>query len=123
MMHVYRVETQDGEGPYRGSLADVAQCEREVPCHGPQSPTPNLEKEYLPRYTNDKQFGFISLSQLQRWFHGYFAPLASLGFGVGVYKVAKAKVSATPTQAVYDSSHAERKESLPVRKFINQEGN
>ncbi len=100
-MHVFRVETLDGNGPYQRSRLTIEQRNKledmyNDHCNEFFHPAPWSDR-YLLTIAENEYCGFISIAQLRKWFAGWLDILAELEFVVTVYDV--------PEDAVRSSNH------------------
>lgn len=128
-MRIYRVETKQGDGPYRGPLSDTFACDVDVPCADGLHPTPRDEMEFFPPYpglvhkwsARNIQYGFAFNDQLNRWFSGeWFKHLAPHGFGVAEYDIDARAVYVTPTQCIFNrgAPSCKRTSWTPLSKLV-----
>lgn len=124
-MRIYRVETKDGQGPYRTADAGSygkTRCGKDVPCVDDGVPTPYQEGiEYAPWGHTRTYYGFAFNDQLNRWFAGkWFKRLAPLGYGVAEYNIDARSVLVTPNQALFDheARSLKRVKWTPLKEIV-----
>ncbi len=103
-MHVFRVETLDGNGPYQTSNLSEEQRTQLLEMYDDHSdiaehPSPWLDR-YLGDIKKDEYCGFVSVGQLRQWFNGWLDILTEQEFVVTVYDVPCDVVRASHHQAL-----------------------
>lgn len=119
-MRVYRVEHEQGQGPYNGHF-DYEDSEADEltfvisSAHTHESGHPS-ERYYLiwepdgngTLLGNSKDYvsGFISFEQFRVWFRGFRNKLTNTGFKLSVYEVPDKFVQFSDKQAVFNRKEA-----------------
>ena len=117
-MRVYRVQGQDGNGPYNTTCVDHTN-DQMVDVHSRFLNAHNSDYHNHPsamvdsglanvRWSlgMDDLFGFDSMTKLYAWFGGWVKPLLAMGFEIKVYEVPENAVTVSKFQAVFDRSKA-----------------
>lgn len=119
-MLIYRVEDENGDGPYRHpNMNDVLEEMEDAHSWNERDAHPTPHDEGINVYDLhhkkgwDPAFAFSSLESLETWFGDWLKPLTEIGFVVRVYDVYDRRVIETPTQVVYDRKFAVRQEPVP----------
>ena len=111
---VYRVERDDGAGPYRTlTYENIHDDDYSETYRGGRRPSP--WDDGLERVQESDYFAFVSLCQLRYWFNERDRTLlASHGFHIAVYRVATHLVRRGGCQCIFCKSQAtlERVEAL-----------
>lgn len=124
-MFVYRVENENGRGPYnpgnisykdRGYLWDLTQKF----CNSDYHRAPCEEKISIDRNL-DERFGFATFKALRNWFNDFvLSELFKLGFKVYQYELCDGylrhdKVGNTTKQCLFVKRHAISKEEVRIK--------
>lgn len=121
MALVYRVELDNGRGPYISEWADGETVEtlREELCkaHGTDEEHPGPRRDGLTPY--GRIFGFSNRKQLREWFAGWSDDLAEAGFRVNVYRIHKDAVQHGNRQCVFYGASATLIKSLNPRQVLD----
>lgn len=124
-MLIYRVETENQRGMYRGSYVTWLNDNYEPYRH----PLPNEDSRLMQvlrhkeLYTSwdacRMHYGFGSLDQLRRWIYADVAKqeLDNLGFAVSVYEIPDSRCAVGDTQAVFFINEATKVNSLKMTEI------
>jgi hypothetical protein len=105
-IRVYRVELDDGSGPYEDGYAPLEPMYNEH--RGESWPTPIADGIGWDEFTSDHVCAFASTADLAAWFGKWRPVLASLGFRCSVYLVPASAVLAGRRQVMFLRDVAER---------------
>ena len=114
-MLVYRVENNQGIGPYKvypkpNSIMELCEAHNSSRAHPAPGADPGLgvfmQKDYF--------CGFASEAVLKKWFHGWRKHLRTAGFHMAVYQARKVLVSKYTGQVIFKKGLAKKTKTLPV---------
>lgn len=112
---VYRVETRQGEGPYR----DLFLSWHEAAVNGGYSRYHvSPEEDNFEGLTQNHRFGFADWEQFMMWF-GYPEIVDALeadGFRLTVYEVPEFAVKVGETQVAFDFNYAETRDHYMMKE-------
>ncbi len=110
-MIIYRVENEEGKGPYHANLPGISYLSYD---HRPPSYT--LEKWDVLEYDNMRKyhFGFPNLKALKEWFEEDFNRLAKHGFWVNKYKGKGNVFDKTDKQLVFNKEKSILLETITI---------
>ena len=124
-MLIYRIETENQRGMYRGCNVRWLNDNYEPYRH----PLPREDSRLIQSlrhkelYTswdaNSMHYGFGSLDQLRRWIYADLAKqeLDELGFAVSVYEIPDNRCAVGDTQAVFFINEATKVNSLKITEI------
>lgn len=108
-MLVYRVEKENGEGPYVNT--HIPHVSSHTSRHFDTHPNPYMEGISF----TDKDFcGFESVASLKAWFDTCNEPLHSAGYSMSIYSVSKRKVKFGTYQLVFQRDKAKLRKRIPL---------
>jgi hypothetical protein len=117
-MKVYRIESENGIGPYQNGARDkIPKLYSHTGC--PNHPCP--WNDGISNIDFDNEYcGFSSIEQLNKWFHGFKAPLRRLGYKMAVYEVEEKFVNSGTRQLVFNKSESKltKKIQIPWKEIM-----
>ena len=124
-MLIYRVETENQRGMYRGSNVEwlndnYDECRHPLPHRDSRLMLAIHDKElYTAWDASVMHYGFGSLDQLRRWIYADDAKheLHNLGFAVSVYDIPDDRCAVGDTQAVFFINEATKVNSLNITEI------
>jgi hypothetical protein len=124
-MLIYRVETENQRGMYRGSNVEwlndnYDECRHPLPYHDSRLMQSLRHKElYTAWDASSMHYGFGSLDQLRRWIYADEAKreLEHLGFAVSVYEINEHRCAVGDTQAVFFIHEATKVDTINITEI------
>ena len=120
---VFRVEQEDGSGPYWGkTLSKESWFSQSICNHNSNSrPGPyqcNKLREMNPNELKKYSFAFSTLKQLERWFTKTDrALLHENGYHISIYKVPKSFYIKTNNQCIFNKEHSILVKQINIKEY------
>lgn len=121
-MIIYRVESEDGGGPYNGPKADRALSEELFYSNIWHQPPPSVDiADWWPSSNKSWRYGFESAELLKRWFEPkFYKALDQVGFMVAIYDVPDDAVKCGKFQCAFKFKSAKRLKHVPLAELENK---
>ncbi len=127
-MLVYRIETEDGDGPYGGAEPKWG---LNKPYCGDRHPTPEDDSKLRDAwikivrdgFSSDWRFGFTSVDQMRAWFYedDWLVAMHDIGLGLVVYGCSTDEVRLGHTQAVFERGRCDVVERHALTEYVSDE--
>jgi hypothetical protein len=116
-MRIWRIEAEDGMGPYRGPAKDeLTVMQKAGIYHSTSTQHPNVQMSFTQRVKDNwyaymnYRFGFTSKRQMLRWFEPHeLERLCECGARVMIYEVPDEHVIKGRKQCIFNPDKAKRK--------------
>ena len=121
-MIIYRVESEDGGGPYNGPKADRDLSYAIFSSNVFHQPPPWEDiKDWSPSGNKNWRYGFSSVELLKRWFEPiFYKALDRAGFLVAIYDVPDEATKCGRWQCAFKFESAKRLKSFPLAELENK---